>query len=356
VLTAAAPQAILDMSEESYAHVFDGSSLGIDRLVALSQKPVRCAISAAARARVQSGRAIVEKALASGDPIYGATTGIGSQKDIEVPRAQLADFATRMIVSEATNFPGPAFGERVVRSALAVLINTLATGQCGVRIDLIEALLNLLAASRLPIVRRGCAFGVADLTPLSQLSLGIIGRSLDGVTPPTSTIQLAPKESVSLIDNNSFGLGAAALTLSEAERLLMAFDLAASVACEGFRAGLGPHTEVAGGGRQGYGLRRVRAALRGLLAGSRLNVRGEARLLQDPLSFRGITQVHGAACEAWSWACSKVEVEINSATDNPLVDLDSQCLRTSASMISVLPALALDCLRQALAKVAARFR
>jgi histidine ammonia-lyase len=176
------------------------------------------------------------------------------------------------------------------------------------------------------------------------------------VTPPTSTIQLVPKESVSLIDNNSFGLGAAALTLSEAERLLMAFDLAESVACEGFRAGLGPHTEVAGGGRQGYGLRRVRAALRGLLAGSRLNVRGEARLLQHPLSFRGITQVHGAAYETWSWACSKVEVEINSATDNPLVDLDSQCLRTSASMISVLPALALDCLRQALAKVAARFR
>jgi len=334
-------------------HLFDGTALTIERIAALSCAPARCDLSADAWRRVACGRAIVERVLASGATIYGTTTGIGSQKEVEVAAQDLAAFGDRMIVSEATDFPGAAYPPRTVRAALLLLINNLASGRCGVRVELVQALLELAAAPELPPVRRDSSFGVADLTPLSQLSLALIGRSLDAGAPSRpKPLRLAPKESVSLIDNNSFGLAAAALVLSEIERLLGAFDLAAACALEGLRGGLQPHTPAAAGGYAGRGQVRAREGLAQLLTGSALHEPGTARFLQDPLSFRGITQIHGAAYECWQWAKTQVEAEINAAVDNPLVDLEGGELLTSASMISLLPVLSLDALRQGLAKVA----
>jgi histidine ammonia-lyase len=83
-----------------------------------------------------------------------------------------------------------------------------------------------------------------------------------------------------------------------------------------------------------------------------LHQEGEARFLQDPLSFRSITQINGAAHEVWLWAKTQFEAEINSSADNPLVDIDSGELYTSSSMVSLLPAVSMDALRQALAKAA----
>jgi histidine ammonia-lyase len=204
----------------------------------------------------------------------------------------------------------------------------------------------------MPTVRADAAFGTADLTPLSQLSLALLGKSLDDRAPVLPTpFDLAPKESVSLIDNNSFALADGALVLTEAERLLGAFDLASAAALEGFRGGLRAHMQQAAGGYRGEGQARSRRTLLGLLQGSRLHQPGEARFLQDPLSFRSVTQIHGAAYEAWSWSKAQFEAEINSSADNPLVDLESGELFTSSSMVSLLPALSMDALRQALAKV-----
>jgi histidine ammonia-lyase len=204
----------------------------------------------------------------------------------------------------------------------------------------------------MPTVRADTAFGTADLTPLSQLSLALLGISLDDRAPVLPTpFDLAPKESVSLIDNNSFALGDGALVLTEAERLLAAFDLAAASALEGFRGGLRAQAGQAAGGDRGAGQARSRMNLSRLLEGSALHDPDQGRFLQDPLSFRSITQIHGAGYEVWEWTKTQFELEINSSADNPLVDLDSGELFTSSSMVSLLPALAMDSLRQALAKV-----
>lgn len=332
-------------------HRFGEVPLTVERLCELARSPLRAEFSPQALERMHTGRAIVERTLRSGLPVYGATTGIGSQKDVAVDAAQIGAFGNRMIVSEATRAPGADFPESVVRAALIVLCHNFAFGRSGIRPLLGGALLDLLAGPSLPPVRRDCAFGVADLTPLSQLALPLIGRSLDGPTAADAAgLRLAPKESVSLIDNNSFGLAEAALMLRDARELLRTFDLGAAVACEGFRAGLQPHT-AGGGGNSAPGQGMARANLFALLRGSGLHAAGAARFLQDPLSFRGITQIHGAAYEALAWATRQVEAEINSAVDNPLVDLDTGSLYASASMISVLPVLAIDCLRQSLAKV-----
>ena len=211
-----------------------------------------------------------------------------------------------------------------------VLINVMASGRTGVRAELVGRLLQLYAAARMPTVRDDTSYGIADLTPLSQLSLAILGVSLDERAPVLGTrFDLAPKESVSLIDNNSFALGCGALVLTEIERLLGAFDLAAATALEGFRGGTTSHTENAAG-RAAPGQGRCRKNLLTALAGSRLHQPDQGRFLQDPLSFRSITQIHGAAYEAWDWARRQFEGEINAAADNPLVDLDSGELVTSS--------------------------
>ena len=335
------------------AYVFDRSPLSIGDIAVLSRGAVRADLSAECWRRIAHGREVLEEALAARQPLYGTTTGIGSQKEVSVGATQLGEFSDRMIVSEATDFPGPAFDERVVRAALIVLIRNISSGQTGARPQLAAALLELLAAPRLPTVRSNSAFGIADLTPLAQLALPLIRRSLDG-NPLllANTLHLAPKESVALINNNSFALGAGALVLVEVERLLGAFDLAAACACEGFRAGMQPHAAGAAGGWRGAGQLRAQHTLGGLLEGSALHHPGAARFLQDPLSFRSITQIHGAAYEAWDWARVQFETEINAAVDNPLVDLQEAQVLTSSSMISILTTLSLDALRQMLAKVA----
>ena len=333
-------------------HIFDGSGLTVAKIAELSHRYGPVDLSPAAWERVAASRAIVERHLASGTTIYGTNTGIGSQKDVAVADQQLAEFSNRMIVSEATDFPGPPASDPAVRACLVVLINNMASGRTGVRAELVGRLLQLYAAVRMPTVRDDTSYGSADLTPLSQLSLAVLGRSLDERAPILGTrFDLAPKESVSLIDNNSYALGAGALVLTEIERLLGAFDLAAATALEGFRGGLKPHTESAAG-RAARGQDRCRQNLLTALAGSRLHQPDQARFLQDPLSFRSITQIHGAAHEAWDWARSQFEAEINAAADNPLVDLACGELVTSSSMVSLLPALSMDALRQALAKVA----
>jgi histidine ammonia-lyase len=340
------------MGSTSATYTFLESRLTVERLNSMADGPVEASLSPSAWLTVERSRTIVEHILRSGTPIYGATTGIGSQKDVAVGQERLATFSDRMIVSEATDFPGPAFAPRVVRAALIVLINNLSRGRSGVRRVVIERLLQLLAEERLPTVRQDTSYGSADLTPLSQLSLAILGRSLNREQPIFSdSLQLEPKESVSLIDNNSFALGHGALVLADIGSLLRAFDWAAATALEGLRGGMSPHFESAAGDIEEDGQRTSREHVFEALLGSALHSPGRARFLQDPLSFRAITQIHGAAYESWAWCKRHFEAEMNASVDNPLVDLECRRVLPSASMVSLLPTLSMDCLRQALAKV-----
>ena len=179
-------------------YVIDGSPMSVETIATLSLSARQLEFSHEIWEKIAKGRSIVDRVLTSGTPIYGTTTGIGSQKNVAVGARELAEFSNRMIISEASNYPGPAYSDRDVRAALLVLLNNVATGRTGIRPELACQILHLYASTRLPIVRRDCSFGAGDLTPLSQLSLALIGRSLDGQSPILpAAIHLAPKESCS---------------------------------------------------------------------------------------------------------------------------------------------------------------
>ena len=329
-------------------HQFDGSSLTLAKLAELSIGPTHCDLTPSAWRRIEDARAIVEAEITRGTPIYGATTGVGALKGAKVDPASIANFYQRLLTSEAIGIPGPAYAPAVVRAAIVVLINNFAAGRTGVRPLLVKALLGLLARTELPVVPAGTSFGTADLCALSRLALALVGPE----APESERIQLAAKEAVSLIDNNSFGLAHAGLALVEAQRIAAAFDAVAALSLEGFRANLSAHGEAAARGTRQRGQARSRRHLSAMLEGSALWQPGVARNLHDPLVFRSITQTNGALREALGWACAQIEEAINESADNPLVDFEGRVLVTSSSMVITLPTLALDALRQAFARAA----
>jgi histidine ammonia-lyase len=161
-------------------YTFLESRLTVEAVASMADAPVQGALTPEAWQTVERSRAIVERVLRSGAPLYGATTGIGSQKDVPVGGDCLATFGDRMIISEATDYPGPAFAPRVVRAALVVLINNLAKGRSGVRPVVIRRLLQLLAGERLPSVRQDTSYGSADLMSL-EMAIGVWAIARRGI-------------------------------------------------------------------------------------------------------------------------------------------------------------------------------
>lgn len=335
-------------------HCFDGETLDLKKLAALSRARGTWDLTAEAKTRVREGRGIVDR-ISSGDGIhYGLNTGVGSQKNFRVSPSAIAEFNEHLIVAEATNMPGPAFDPTVVRGALAVMINNAATGRLGLRPELVERMLSLSRCDRLPEVRINTSTGSSDLGPLAQLALPLVGRSLDGGPPLLKgPYDLAAKEGVSLVNCNAFTLAHGALVIDEVRRLIATFDLAAATTFEAFRANLSYYRPEM---RYGYcnphqllSCQRIASALEG----SSLWEPSQWRFLQDPLSFRYTMRINGSAETALAHAERVYAMDLNCVCDNPVVSLEEGTLVTGVNMDSTPLTLVTDSLRQSLAMVAA---
>jgi histidine ammonia-lyase len=310
-------------------------------------------LSEAARAAVLRGRAIVEHVVERGVPAYGVTTGVGSQKDFRVDRAELARYNDLMITAHATIAPGREAPAAVVRGALAIQLALFATGRSGIRLELAESLLARLRADDLPAVRLDASLGASDIVGMSQLAVPLIGKKGvgQGGAGPRPIGGLQAKEAVSLLNSNSLMLAEGALVIHEIRALLDAATYIGALSAEGLRGNLTAWSAAVDAARGQPGQIRVGKALRVALAGSRLWQQGEARFLQDPLSFRCIPQMHGAAEAAYDFAHGLFQAELAAACDNPLIDLASGSFISHGNMESSACALGMDTLRQGLAKV-----
>jgi histidine ammonia-lyase len=162
---------------------------------------------------------------------------------------------------------------------------------------------------------------------------------------------LGPKDGLSLISSNAATIAAAALCLMDVEAALDALDLSAALACEGFRANLSPLEPRMQRARPAPGQVEAAERLSRCLDGSALWQPGAARRVQDPLSFRCLAQVHGAARAAWNHARDQIELELNCAADSPLVLDDGQVLSNGNFHVPAL-SIALEALGLAMAQCA----
>jgi histidine ammonia-lyase len=303
--------------------------------VARGREPVE--LHAGVAERVQAGRAVVEHALAADAPVYGLTTGVGVRKRTHVGATEMVEFNRRLILEHRVGQGAPA-PDDVVRAQLLLLANAFARGTCGVRPELLLRMVAMLNGNTLPTVRSLGSIGMADLPANADLAYGL----LDG-------FELAANEGLALIDNDAYSTALSALAFADATRLLDALDVAAALDLEAFSANPSILDPAIARVRPYPGLAAALERLRALLDGSYLWTEGSARNLQDPLSFRCVPQVHGAARDAFAFAGGQVAIELNAAQGNPLVLPDEDRI-ISVGNFDVLPlAAALDLVRVALA-------
>jgi histidine ammonia-lyase len=333
--------------------VLGEAPLTLRDVVALARGEAQLDISASARKAMTEARALVDRLVDDAIPAYGITTGVGSQKDFGVSRAAIERYNNLLITAHATLLPGETAPDSVVRGAMAIQLALFAKGRSGIRLSLVESLLARFQAGDLPAVRLGASVGASDIVAMSQMAVPLLGKP--GIGPggagPIPIGNLAAKEAISLLSSNSLMLAQAALALAEVRALLDAANLAAALSMEGFRGNLQSWSARVDEARGQPGQRLAGAALRAALDGSDLWRPGEARLLQDPLSFRCVPQIHGAAESAYAFAHDIIETELSAACDNPLVHAASGAFIPHGNMETTVCAMAMDMLRQSLAKV-----
>jgi histidine ammonia-lyase len=317
--------------------VLDGRSLTIDEVVAVAREGAEVRLAPDAVERMRETRAVVERALARGDAVYGLTTGVGAKKKVSVAADEARAF-NRALVANHLVGAGPDASAEIVRATMLRLANALAAGTPGVRPRLAERLVSALNEREHPSVRLLGSLGQADLPAMADLAHGLFAE-----------LELEAKEALALVNSNAFSTGMSALALADTDRLLEAMDVAGALDLEAFAANLTLLHPAVAEVRPYPGLAESLARLRALLEGSWLWEPEAARNLQDPLSFRGLPQLHGALRDALSFARGQLQIELNASQENPLVLPDEDRI-VSVANFEILPlAAALDFLRIALA-------
>lgn len=303
----------------------------IGRVAATDGPRVR--LAAEARTRVEAARAVVERAIADGRVVYGLNTGFGYLSDVVIPADRIQELQENLIRSHAGGVGAP-LSEAETRAVTLLRANVLARGHSGVRPTVIEALVALLNEGVHPVIpERGSVGASGDLAPLSHLALVLLGEGeavyrgermtgaealgRAGLKP----LRLEAKEGLALNNGTQVQTGIGALALLAAERAVDTAEVAGATSLEALRGTPDAFDEVIQRARPQPGQVESAARLRKLLADS--EIRESHRLndprVQDAYSLRCMPQVHGAARQAMGYVRQVLEVESNSATDNPLI-------------------------------------
>src|SRR6476619_953386 len=297
------------MGEQLMTITLNGRDLTVTQVVAAARHGETVALAPEALADMRRSRAIVQDVLAGGEPVYGLTTGVGERKTYLLDPAERQRFNHRLVLNHRIA-QGDAAPADVVRGAMLCLANSYATGVTGVRPELAEMIVTLLNEGFAPPVRRLGSIGQGDLGPMADLAHGLITRS---------GFEVAENEGLALVSSNAFTTAWACLATADAEALLAALYVAGALDLEAFGANLACLHPVIEQPRPFPGLAATLHQPRRLLAGSYLWQPGAARFLQDPLTFRCLPQIHGAARDALAYAQTILQLELNSSQSNPVV-------------------------------------
>jgi len=315
----------------------DGDSLTLGQVERVARQDEPVVLGAGAVDRMTESRRRVERVLARGDAVYGMTTGLGERKRHRVDPDDTVAF-NRLLLDSHRVGTGPIVAADLVRATMLRLANGFAKGTTGVRPMLAERVVDALNDRRGPPVRMLGSVGEADLAPLADLAHDLF-----------ADVELAAKEGLALVNNNAFSTGMAALALVDTRRLVETMTVAGALDLEAFAANLTILDPLVARVRPYGGLSAESDRLRAALKGSHLWGARVARNLQDPLSYRSIAHVHGAARDALTYAEQQMAVELNAHDSNPLVHLDEDRILSAAAFEALPVAGALDFVRLALA-------
>lgn len=330
--------------------------------VAANQANVK--IADAAKEKVAKCRAYVDKVIANGDTVYGLTTGFGKFSTVSIPKENIAELQENLIRSHAVSIGDP-YSEEQTRAIMLLRIAVLAKGHSGIRPATLETLVEMLNKGVHPIIpQRGSVGASGDLSPLSHLALVLIGEGeaiyksekmsgalamqKAGIMP----VKLAAKEGLALNNGTQVMAALGVLNLLEAERLCQYADLIAAMSIDALKGTPRAFDELIHKLRPHPGQLKSAANIRRLLSDSPLR---ESHLncgnVQDAYSLRCTPQVHGAIRDALNYVRRTLEIEINAATDNPLIFAEEEKVISGGNFHGEPLAIALDTLALAISEL-----
>ena len=343
-----------------------GDDLQLDDVWHVAVDRGRAELSEKARGRMRAARDVVERAAhGTSEHTYGVNTGFGRFVSTAIPEELTEELQLRPLRSHACGV-GEPYPDDVVRAAMLLRANALAKGCSGARIETVELLLDCLNAGVLPHVpARGSVGASGDLAPLAHLALPLVGEGVafyDGERMPAAEalaaaglepVRLIAKEGLSLINGTQFMAAIGALGAVRAQRAAMVADIACATSLEALQGSCTSFMPAIQALRPLPGQATSAENVMRLLEGSAINAAHRwCDQVQDAYSLRCAPQVHGACRDLLEYARRTVEVELNSATDNPLVLVDDDLLVSNGNFHGQPLAFALDALAMAVAELA----
>jgi histidine ammonia-lyase len=331
-------------------------------VVAIHRAPAT--LSEAGREKMNAARALVDRAAQS-EHTYGINTGFGRFVEKAIPAELTEELQLRLLRSHACGV-GEPYPEEVVRAAMLLRANTLAKGYSGARVETVELLLECLNRGVLPHVpSRGSVGASGDLAPLAHLALPLVGEgraTVEGETLPGAEalarvglepIRLQAKEGLSLVNGTQFMAAVGALALIRARRLAKSADIACALSLEALQGSRVSFLPTIHALRPLQGQGEAAANVLRLIEGSAIiEAHRWCDKVQDAYSLRCAPQVHGASRDLLRYAEGTLAVELNSATDNPLVLVDEEELVSNGNFHGQPVAFALDSIAIAVAELA----
>lgn len=315
-----------------------------------------------ARARITKCREYLEGKLRdTDDHYYGINTGFGSLCDVAIDKAQIEQLQENLVLSHACG-TGALVPVPIIKLMLLLKAHALGLGHSGVRVAVVERLLEFYNRDIIPVIYEQGSLGASgDLAPLAHLSLPLLGRGevyykgqtiasaealqAEGLEPLT----LKAKEGLALLNGTQFMAAYGVETLLLAQRLTAHANMIAAVSLDAFDAKTEPFNPLIHQVRPFTGQALVAQHIREWREGSAIAEHSKP-YVQDPYSFRCIPQVHGASMDVVQHAVQVFETEINSVTDNPLIFPEADEILSGGNFHGQPLALALDYLAMALAE------
>lgn len=311
--------------------IITGNSLTLEEVNAVCRNYEKVELSNLAVEKILESRKVVDDFVDNEDVVYGITTGFGKFSDVTISKEESKTLQKNLIITHAVG-AGKPFDTEIVRGIMLLRINNLAKGYSGARLETIQTMIVMLNKKVHPVVPEKGSLGASgDLAPLSHMVLPMIGLGqaeykgevLTGKEAMEKSgipvIQLTAKEGLALINGTQVMSAVGALTVYDSLNILKAADIAAALSFEAQNGIIDALDKRLHDVRPHKGQIDTARIMKELLTGSKMTSRQGQIRVQDAYSLRCVPQVHGASKDAINYVKEKVEIEINSVTDNPII-------------------------------------
>ncbi|RJP66039.1 MAG: histidine ammonia-lyase [Ignavibacteriales bacterium] len=330
----------------------DGNSLSLKKIELFLNNNLLVELTPEAKKRINKSRALVEKWIKEDKVIYGVTTGFGEFANVKISPEDLEKLQENLILSHAVG-TGEFLPPHIVKIMMLLRVNALAKGYSGIRLSTAQLLIDMMNNNVIPVIpSQGSVGSSGDLVQLSHLVLAMIGKGrcwimVDGrwlmengkrknekiysakvalnkfnLNP----VKLGAKEGLALINGTQMMTSFAAYVCIRAKKLNKIADISAALSLEALRGTDKAFDSKLHELRPYNGQITTARNLLALIKSSEIrksHIENDLRV-QDAYSLRCIPQIHGASRDAIDYVCSRVEIEINSANDNPLIFPDTE--------------------------------